>query len=284
MKNQGVILTLHRDGTVRTVPLTTEASEAMNEKFSAMFADFFAEAEEIEYNPGYSPSQDEVFVVEFDLPEPLCNIYDSVPSDIEELSERVMRDSPPHALVHVTLSSDPLFLFQSLTKRDFLQAKKALLVGDRYYGLNSEDVIVPPDRIDAVQGGGRLYFRKEMIVRRFLDVHDFVAPATNAIIESYLTNEGFFVSDMSAVLAHFNSLSRRKIARLHHEGKKCSVDTVKKAAEEAGIDLLVSGGSIVVLPDKGYIKALLDLLSDCYLKSTTSPGSIFYANSKRIVS
>lgn len=279
-----VFLTIHRDGEICRLPLENKASSVMNERFISMSDDFLTDVEELEYNPGYSPSSDEVFVVDYDLPEPLCSIGESLPSGIEDLSDHLMRLSPPVALVHVRMTKDPVFSFQSLTKRDFLKAGRAIWIGDRYFSLNSEDVIVPPDRIDAIQAGGRLYFRKEMVVRRFLDVQDFVAPATDAIIESYLTAENFVVSDMPAVLAHFNSLSRRKIARLHHEGKKCSVEVVIDAAKEAGLELVVSKGAIVVLPDKSYIRSLLDLLSDCYLKSTTSPGSLFYSNSKRVVS
>jgi len=154
-----LLLAIQRGEVVREVRLAREAHAALSESMGAL-AERFVRRED----------DDGVRMIGVALPEFLWRCRAALPNDVQALTEDSLRDQPPVALVAIDTGTSPRFCFQALGGRRVLQEGRALLFNPRAFGLNRRPGLVVADRLDAVHVEGRLHFRSEHTVRRFLNV------------------------------------------------------------------------------------------------------------------
>ncbi len=259
--------------------------------FEEQVADFLpADLERIDYDPGYTPDESEVFALaDFPLPRFLAVVVHA-PDAPETVSQADIEDGLIKALVAVEfpwLDATSRILFQSFDARQTITKKKWYLsLGQANFTRLETPGLAIGTKLSAVLTGGTLLFRSQHIVRRFLDVDEAFEVATNEQIGKLLAHSAFAHGDLADVLATADRWIRRKVASIERRGTldRVTVDEIVMVADEfkVEIDVITTNGTnqIKVPTEKKELKRLVRLLDeDLYVSPLT--GDHFQANSKR---
>jgi hypothetical protein len=279
-----LLLAIRRDRTLREVRLEKTAAAGVGQAFTDMDEKFRSDdIERLPYQPAYKPAANELLELVYDLPPSLWACRTVLDSTIPALDNSSLRKEPPIALVAVTCGRHPTFRFQATDNKNLLHTKWVLLTGPKHFHLNQNAGLVIGQHLDAVHEGGKLYFKSEHNVRRFLDLEKFFREATDEEIENVLNVKPFTIDNLPGVKAAANTLVRRKLAQLAASQQKFNLPALKIAARKAKVRITERNGALVVPSTPRELQLLVRLLHDDYLESLLGSGRVYRTNSKLLV-
>lgn len=286
MRDQLVLLADYREE-VREIQLDRDASQRLCEFFGQRASEYKA-LSSVPYEVGYTPSADETMYLSFQLPSSLGPFATAVPGKTEPLTKRDLEKGLPRALIAILYGgSSARFLFQAVDRRNALGMTQsrvgAILWGENNFSLTREPALIPNNSIDALFESGRLYFRTDFVVRRFLPMEEHFREATDEDLQQFFSHAIFTVEDWGALKKVASNLIRRKLSRLLSGGRTYAPQVLRDAAKRAKVGLRVKEDLIVVPADAKDLRALVDLLDDAYLESLLDKSRCYMANSKRLI-
>jgi hypothetical protein len=280
-----LLLALHRDGTVREVGLSRQASEALAFLIDGLARAFLnAATEQHPYEPGFRPEDDGVVVLDYGLPESLWRCRQILPNDVLRLNEATLTDDPPTALVAVDTGRAPRFCFQAMDRSDVLRQERSLFFNPGGFEFNAQVGLLVPERIDAIHKGGRLHFRSEFQVHKFLGLASFFEEATSEGMKTFFGAKTFVVDDWNSLKEAANSLIRRKLHRVLASGRTFQPKKLQAIAERLGLGTPeIRKGRVVVPSGRAELRDFVRILNDDFLESLHDQEHVYLTTSKRAV-
>lgn len=269
--------------------------QGVKEGVSAMFesqapALLGEDVERLDYDPGYSPDDHEVFALaNFELPRHLVEAT-GAPDAPDGIGERDIEDGLIKALVAVEFpwdDSTSRILFQSFDARQTItKSRRYLVLSTENFTRLEKPGIAIGSKLTAAFVGGTLLFQSQHLTRRFLEVDEAFEIATDDEIRSLLKHPTFATEDLDIVLATADHWTRRKITSIQRRRTldRVEVSEIIEVARdfEVEVEVITKNGNdqIGVPSDKKQLKRLVRLLDeDLYVSPLT--GDRFQANSKR---
>ena len=279
-----LLLALHKNGAVREVRLSPRARTALTFTIDALAARLLhAETEQHDYEPGFRPEEDGVVVLEYPLPESLWRCRQTLPNDVDAVSDKTLAGETPVGLVAVDTGRAPRFVFQAVDSRNFLRQSRALFFHPRGFDLDDRVGLVIADRVDAIHKGGRLYFRSEHTVRRFLDMTAYFQVATDEDLRKLFGGKSFAVDDWEGLKSAASDVVRRKLHAVLASGSKFEPSRVRAVAQRVGVQVEVRGGRLVVPTTRKELHDFVRVVHDDFLESMFEGSQVYLTTSKRSV-
>jgi hypothetical protein len=273
------------------VPVTAELQRELSDEYEAQLATFgLDQAEHVEYEPGYRPEEGELFVLrDFALPTTFPDL--SSAPDVPRLSDAHIEAGNVRALIGVpqSKSRSALLCFQGIDNRQLLKRDRvALFMSAETFTREKRSGLVIRNALTAVYREGNLYFPAEPPVRRFLDLSQIFAAATEPQVRAFF-EQPIFAADQIDILIHLaDTWTRRKISSIDQRGIVGSVTpaAVVRVGKDYGVQVrtrTVQGKKALQVPQtKAELKDLLRLLDQDFLSSSLTTDR-FRVNSKKRV-
>jgi hypothetical protein len=277
-----LLLAIHREKRLQEVRLEKAASTALTGTFETLTEAFHSSQAQVSaYAPGFKPEDDDLQFIEYDLPEFLWRCRNHLPNDVTPLGAADLTDDPPLALVALTTGRAPLFCFQAIDSRNTLRPGWAVLFNPHGFKLQREIGVAVPERLDALHRDGKLFFRSEHVVRRFLDIDAFFREATDQEIKTLFTHETFAVDDWDNLNSAATTPMRRKLNAILKSGRTFTPAQIGRAAKRADVRIRTRGGAVVVPTERGALRDFVRIIDDAYLQSLLDGNRVYLTTSKR---
>jgi hypothetical protein len=272
----------------RRIPVTAALQRDLSAFFAQEADSLLQDNEEVDYDPGYSPSHDEILVLRnFQLPEPLRNLREAQ-DRVERLSDDNLEDGRVTCILGLKQAPQTGrrdLVFQDFSQRQVIRKNtwRYLLLDGNTFKQSDNTGISIGQRVTAVFRGGDLYFKSEILIRRFLDLDQVFKEATDDEVRSF-TQSAVWAPFAPAMAIDFADQNvRRKITSLMKRNVLGAVpsERIEEQARVFGIPLFRTPDQKLQLPtDKRMFKSVVRLLSDDLFKGPVS-GESFLTNSKR---
>jgi hypothetical protein len=119
------------------------------------------------------------------------------------------------------------------------------------------------------------------VIRRFVNIEEHFAAATDEEIQAIFTHPTFAPSDLAAIKAMANTPLRRKLHAIHQNGRALDPKSIQTAAKKARVSIQVTRGKIVVPTTLNEFRDLVRILDDAYLESMLDGTTVYLTTSKR---
>ena len=278
-----ILLAIRSDGSLAEVRLDPNTKAALSQKYEDLRARFLsADTEVHDYAPAFRPDDDGVLKLKYELPAPLWACRQALPNGIPELDADALAEGI-RALVGIKVGRKPVFHFQAIDNRVTIQPHRVVFLYDRVFRFNDTTGIVFAERLDAIHENGFLYFKSEMVVRRFLDIEEHFTSATDAELETLFGEPAFSVTDIAAVKEIANTPMRRKLHRVLKSGRVLDSKRIQVVAKKIGASVQVAKGKVVVPTSLKEFRDLVRILDDDYLESMLDETTVYLTTSKKPV-
>jgi Domain of unknown function (DUF4868) len=278
-----LLLAIRKDRSIAEVRLERRTKEALSAKYAELRATFLGPATDIhEYVPAFRPEDDGVLKLKFDLPADLWNCRQSLPNGIPGLDGEALGEGI-RALIAVNVGKKPSFYFQALDNRFMLRPDRVVFFYDRSFRFNDSTGIVVADRLDAIHEDGFLYFKSEVVVRRFLDIEEFFTEATDSEIQRFFGSSTFAATDMNNLKEMVNTPLRRKLHGIIRSERNIDSKGIQAVAKRVKFAVKVVKDKIVIPVDQKEFRELFRIIDDAYLESMLDRRSVYLTTSKRPV-
>lgn len=278
-----ILLAIRNDGSLAEVRLEPSTKTALSTQYDGLRGSFIGPGTEIQdYVPAFRPDDDGVLRLKFDLPAPLWSCRQALPGGIPALDATALAEGI-RALVGINVGKKPIFHFQAIDSRFTIQPHRIVFLFDQAFRLNDRTGIVFADRLDAVHEDGHLYFKSEMVVRRFLDIEEHFTAATDAELQTLFTEPAFAPIDLKAVKVIANTTLRRKLHGVLQSGRVLNSKSIQAAAKKIGVPIQVTKGKVVVPTSLKEFRDFVRILDDAYLESILDGTTVYLTTSKRPV-
>jgi hypothetical protein len=247
-----------------------------------------------EFEAGYGPEEDEVFLVSpFDLPAQFVECVKN-PHHCDHIKREELVPGAIKAVVGAEADEDgdvAKAIYKRIDGSKIIDRSKMAFVMHEENTLNvsNHKVFVVPDRVDAVYEGGDLYFFSHYTTKQFLPIDELFREATNSDVNSLLAEGTLVTDDHNNLQKILDSWSRRRIAMIMERPiwHYVQVPSIRQQATEFGISIdtrtTKDGREVIVLPDeRKALKELLRVLNEDLLESQLSHNR-WRVNSKKRV-
>jgi hypothetical protein len=277
-----LVLTIQRNDIVSVLPLEKKTHASLANKFERLSTAFLnADTPVHDYAPAFTPEPGELLKLKYNLPANIWAFRSALPNGTAELDGHILEEVGLRANIAVDCGSKPRFLFQAIDNRYLVQPRSIALFFNKTFQFNDAVGISFPERVDAIHENGHLYFRSELVVRRFLDIEAHFTKATDEELEEYFAGDGFAPLDIDAVKAIANDPLRRKLHGIISSGRRIDPKAVAAVAKRVGLVFKLKDGKLVVPTIPGDFREFVRLLDDSYLESMLDHRNVYFAASKR---
>jgi len=236
-----------------------------------------------DYEPGFSPTGDEVIKVEFELPAALGQCAKSKPASLVTADAKAVVADPPIALVAIDQTKPAVYQFQAVDSRNMLRPGGVLVFNPQGFRVNSETAISINNRLDAIYKAGFLYYKSEHNVRRFLDVEHLFKAATDEEIDTLFSDDIFEVDDLAELKGAATTALRRKLHIILTSDREIKPKAVQALSVRTGHKIEIRKGALVVPTDRDGFREFVRLLADDYLDSPQDHNRLYLVPSKKRV-
>lgn len=242
-----LLLAIRRNSDIATLPLERKTKSSLGDKFDALRMSFLNKDTTIhDYEPAFSPEPGDLLKLKYKLPDSLWSCQRSLPRGTPSLESATLKDEGIRAIVAVECGDHSRFMFQAIDNRYLVQPSKVAFLFDKVFQLNDSVGIAFPDRIDAIHENGYLYFRSELVVRRFLDIEEYFTKATDESLETYFSGAGFAEADIASIKAIANDPLRRKLHGIITSGRPIVPKVIDAIAKRVKVPIKMKDGKLVV--------------------------------------
>ena len=290
-KDKSLFAVLNQDGNeqITRVELTKDTQSEICSLFSDAYKSLVESKTQITFSGTYKPDKEEVLSISnFALQE---DIIDAIKNPIGVSAFKPnLKDLPDIKALFVgkkvqTKSKNEKFIiaFQRFRKDQYISRKginlyhdKDTFDRDKRYGITINDIV------DCVFEENSLIFDSYYFARQIFDLSEYYRIATDADVDSFISNSKLQIDDSTTFKSHADSWVRRKIALIDDSGifDKFTVKQINDKAKSIGMTLSVKKGKLNIPSDKKELKNVLKFLDDEIYKGIFS-DELLQTNSKR---
>ncbi len=260
---------------VRRIPLTSNFQQELSEFFTQQQQTLIADRQAIAFTGSYNVDSSEIFQIEdYPLPEVISNaLSNPLNNPILDLNTETHRIK---ALFAGNWTDQQQAVSFQVFDTGKLLSKGWTLIGsgDTYKKLE-EPGLVLQDKLTAYYGDGNLLFTSYHNTKRFLDLSDYYAAATDTDLDSFAENDLFEFEDQDTFKGNADSIIRKKIALLQKNNvlddlsindiETVANDLNQHVADEHKINIATNNGKLVIPKDKKQLKELIRFLDEDYV-------------------
>lgn len=243
---------------------------------------FLNDREEIEYQPGYHPDQNEIFKISpFEDLDDLLEITTS-PSSCESLEPNLEMYSNITAFFAFDSNNNEL-LFQNFDSRGVISTERSLYWSNNTFTQINVPGISLAKNLTAIVRGEELLFQSSWSARRIFDLTQYLKEATDDQIEKFIQHSSFNCSDKSKFFLQLGAAERIKVCLILESGVLDTYTPKQMGLVAADLKYelpLDQNGRIVFQGEKKQIKVLLRFLAEEYMMSPLT-DRIHIVTSKR---
>lgn len=260
---------------IRRIPLTNQFQQELGAFFSKQQQEFITDKQTIAFTGSYNVDLGEIFQIEnYPLPGVISN------SLRNPLNNPVLNlNTETHRIKALFTGSwtdqDQKVSFQVFDTGKLLSKGWTLIgSGDTYKKLE-EPGLVLQEKLTAHYSEGSLLFVSYHNTKRFLDLSEYYAAATEADLDTFAENELFEFEDQDTFKGNADSIVRKKIALLQKNNvldnlsindiETVANDLNQNVAEEHKINISINNGKLVIPKDKKQLKELIRFLDEDYV-------------------
>ena len=269
------------------IPLRQELQDQINIDWFSQYSSFVSTSTEIEFDPGYRPEGDEVFVLEdFQAPGWLSGESARSMVDLDPITEA---SESMHSICGIVAfvmdrTGKELHLFQNFSKSRVIEPRRALFIDGKHYTASDYRVVTLSGDLAAVHrpDDRKLLFRDFRTTNSFLPLSDFYREASEEEIRGVLEHDLLAVEDANALAEEANQWFRKRFAMLRHSGllDRVSATDLQNRAKGYPVRLDVVGDKVVFPADRLAAKRLLQFLNEEIFRGAITE-TVYETNSKK---
>ena len=278
--------------TLRRIPLVGELQATLTEQWQDQLDDFLRQAEEIDFEPGYTPEAHERFSLEaFALPEVVAAENSGTVRLLEPINMQGAEPFLIKAILGFARKDDgsEIVLTQSFSKSHIISPGRFLFLTRDSFETSAVPALSLGDQLTAVYypAQQKLLFKNYRATNAIFSLVDFYKEATEEDIKAILAHEKLAPADVDALAKGANQWFCKRFALLK-DSEILDQYTVAEIVQHAnGYDLdiqidLTTGQDRIVFPaEKAPAKKLLQFLNEELFRGSITER-LFETNSKRI--
>lgn len=277
---------------LRRIPLVGELQAVLNEKWQAQLDTFLLEAQEIDFDPGYSPEAHERFCLdEFELPGVVAAENSGSVRHLEPIDMQGSDPSKIKAILGFARQDDgsEILLIQSFSKSHIINPGQFLFFHRNNFETSDTPALSLSDQLTAVYypAQQKLLFRNYRAANAIFNLADFYREATEEDIKTILAHEKLSPVNVDALAKGASQWFCKRFALLKDSGILDQYTVAQIIQHSTGYDLdiqidLTTGQERIVFPaEKAPAKKLLQFLNEeLFIGAITE--QLFETNSKRV--
>lgn len=269
------------------VNVSARLQQTLSDEFRKQYFDFLSDREEIDYQPAYHPTDEEIFRIRpFDDINDLLSITNSA-SSIESL------DPDPEVFEHIkaffsTADNKNELIFQNFDRRRIISNRGLAIIWSKdTYRKMEEPGLNLNKSLGAVLRSEDLLFHSSWCANRIFDLSPYLKKATDEQVKQFLSNTRFAQEYTQNKLAEFDDSMRTKVCLILESGV-LDVNTpqgMQIIASDLQYDLKIdSNGNIMVPNGRKEIRRLLQFLAEDFMLSPLTDRLHFITSKRPIAS
>lgn len=278
--------------TLRRIPLVGELQAVLTEKWQGQLDNFLLEAQEIDFDPGYTPEAHERFCLdEFELPEVVAAEHSGSVRHLEQIDMQGAEPSRIKAILGFARQDDgsEVLLIQSFSKSHIINPGQFLFFTRNNFESSDTPALSLSDQLTAVYypAQQKLLFRNYRAANAIFNLADFYKEATEEDIKAILAHEKLAPVNVDALSKDASQWFCKRFAMLKDSEILDQYTVAQIIQHSNGYDLdiqidLATGQERIVFPaEKAPAKKLLQFLNEeLFIGAITE--QLFETNSKRV--
>ena len=289
LENFQLVAIVRQGGNTRLlrIPLHQGLQDELATTWTEQYDAFMATEDEIDFDAGYQPEEDERFrLSNYDLPDWLSE-EDS--QSVLALSAITNDDALLDAAKAIVAfarndNGEELILFQNFNRSHVIRPGRFLFLQNNTYETTQRAGLTLDSKLSAVYTptDGKLLFHNFRIVNTFLPLADFYQEASEQQIREVLGHRLLAPEDADVLATDANQWFRKRFAMLRDSGilDNYSAKTLQARSKGYDVSIQISKGKIVFPAEKVAAKKLLQFLNEELFRGAIS-DTLFETNSKR---
>jgi len=278
--------------TLRRIPLVGELQAVLTGQWQDQLDDFLLEAEEIDFDPGYTPEAHERFSLQdFELPD----VVGAESSATVRLLDPIHMQGAEPFLIKAILGfarqddGNEIVLTQSFSKSHIISPGKFLFLDRDHFETSAAPALSLGDQLTAVYypAQQKLLFKNYRATNAIFSLMDFYKEATEEDIKAILAHDKLAPVDADALAKGASQWFCKRFALLKDSEILDQYSVPQIVQHSVGYDLDIqidnsTGRDRIVFPaDKAPAKKLLQFLNEELFRGAITER-LFETNSKRI--
>ncbi len=253
-----------KENLIRRIQLNGNLQKNLSVFFYKQKEEFLREKDLINFDANYKPDRNELFVIsDYPINEIFSNcISNPIGCDTLNLNNT---DFKIKAIFAGFKENDSLLvLFQVFDTRKILEKGFTLLNSNNTFTKLEYPGIILQENLSAVFDEKKLYFSSYFIAKRFLDLSNYYAEATDAELDQFGENDLIDIEDIEFFKEISDSVIRRKIAVILNSKslENVTITEIKTEASNYNIEMPTKNGKIVIPTDKKKLKDIISFLEE----------------------
>ncbi|MDA0426046.1 Kiwa anti-phage protein KwaB-like domain-containing protein [Stutzerimonas frequens] len=277
---------------LRRIPLVGELQAALTEQWQDQLDDFLLEAQEIDFDPGYTPEIHERFSLQnFELPDVVAAESSGTVHLLDPINMQGAEPSLIKAILGFARQDDgsEILLIQSFSKSHIISPGQFLFFTRNNFESSETPALSLSDQLTAVYYPEQqnLLFRSYRAANAIFNLADFYKEATEEDIKAVLAHEKLAPVDADALAKGASQWFCKRFALLKDSEILDQYTVPQIVQHSVGYDLDIqidnsTGQDRIVFPaDKAPAKKLLQFLNEELFRGAITER-LFETNSKRI--
>jgi len=268
------------------VPLTQALQHSLQESWSGQAAEYLDNTNEVGFDPGYTPEDNELFFLEdFELPAWLQGESSQAIHQLAPLSDdQGTLDSIKSIVGFGRLDDQEIILFQNFTRSRVIKPGRFLLMRNGTYESTPRPGLTLDAKLSAIylQDQRKLLFRNFRTVNTFLPLAEVFEEASEEEIREILSHKLLAPEDIEALAVGANQWFSKRFAMLKASEvlDNFTARQIKTRGKDYGVQISISKGRVVFPARKGEAKRLLQFLNEEIFKGAITE-KLYETNSKK---
>lgn len=270
------------------VPLHRDLQTTLEAGWAEQLATFAGDAQEVDFDPGYTPEAHERFAIEgYELPAWLKDETSLTIPDLESINahEELMDAIQCVAGFARDEEGEELVLFQNFSRSHVIRPGSTMFLVKGDYVTSDRPGLRLDHKLAAIYWPvqRKLLFHNFRITNSFLPLADFFEEASEQEIQAILDHPRLAAEDPEALAAGANQWFRKRFALLRHSGilDDYTAQEIARHAQGYPVDIQVAEDKIVFPADKAAAKRLLLFLNEELFRGAIT-DQVYETNSKRV--
>lgn len=274
---------------VRRIPMDTLMQREVSEAFDTQERQLLMGVDdEILFDGGYFPEGDNEILYLDDLVEAAAMMLavEGNSTAYQVLDDADLHSGNIRSLFSGERQSTGTFRIgvQNFQRTQVLQQGLSFLHSADTYHKLEENGLSLANSVACIVEGRRTKFTNFSRAKRIFDLREVYREATTPEVEEFCSHAALLVSDTDSFVQSADQSMRKTINQIRKSAvlNRYPTEAIKAAADEIGFPLEMDENRIVIPPDKGKAKLVLNFLDDGVYRSHLT-DQLYYANSKRTV-
>ncbi len=269
------------------IPMHQTLQETLRESWYAQYEAFTDGMEEIDFDAGYNPEEQERFrVANFERPDWLVDEDSTTIAQLEPIDQHEDElDSIRAIAAFARLDGNELILFQNFVRSHVIQPGRFLFLHGGTYVTQERPGLSLDSKIAAIYYSqhNKLLFRSFRATNTFLPLDSLYREASEGEIREILTHNLLAPADAETTASHSQTQwFRKRFAMLRDSGilDKYTAEEIVGHSQGYGITIEANDGRIVFPADRPGAKRLLQFLNEEVFRGAITE-TLYETNSKR---